>query len=244
MCNDDSIFTETGMIDNKCPNCNKNLESRPTRKTKCPNCSSFIYVRTRPLDKQQVLVTQKDAELLDAQRHIVASIHDGLIYDQNKIATITNDLKKKYGKQPSEIEVKVSYCEKDQIIHAKDWNWGLYRNARFQIAEFYRATGCIIKALKILFEVCYIDLNGPNNCGGIKNTPELLMEFPPFKPNPQGLAPFIIELINRIITFLSFDEEQCKNSFFEIAKETQIQITTPLSPNDAWMQLKPFLTFR
>jgi hypothetical protein len=29
----------------KCPNCQKPLEKKPTRKTKCPYCEQFIYVR-------------------------------------------------------------------------------------------------------------------------------------------------------------------------------------------------------
>ena len=132
----------------------------------------------------------------------------------------------------------MSFCEKDQITHAKDWNWGLYRNTRFQIAEFYRAMGCINKALKILFEVCYIDLNGLNNCGGMKNMPDLLKDFPPFKPNPQGLAPFIIDVINRIIEYLSLDMEQLKIKFLEIAKAVQLQISSPLKPSDAWLQFR------
>ena len=94
MRDDETILTEIGKIENSCPYCSENLPSRPVRKIKCPSCGAFIYVRTRPLDRQQVLVTQEDAKLIDEQRHIVASVYDGLIYDQKLMDTTRKNLKK------------------------------------------------------------------------------------------------------------------------------------------------------
>ena len=61
---------EIGEID-KCPNCQTKLEHIPTRKKKCEFCGKFIYVRTRPIDRKRVLVTEKEKEEIESlwQKH-------------------------------------------------------------------------------------------------------------------------------------------------------------------------------
>jgi len=39
----------------ECPNCHKILSKIPGAKTKCPHCDEFMFVRTRPKDKDYVL---------------------------------------------------------------------------------------------------------------------------------------------------------------------------------------------
>ena len=106
----ESIFTETGRLKNSCPYCGGGLEKRPTRKTKCPNCGEFIYVKTRPIDRQQVLVTLKDAELLDQQRHVTAGINDALVYDERAIEETRKNLAKALKRTPSDFDVKAEVC--------------------------------------------------------------------------------------------------------------------------------------
>jgi len=236
---DESILTAIGRLENTCPNCGVNLESRPSRKTKCLSCGAYIYARARPFDKQQVLVNEEEANLIDKQWQMVAGIHDALIYNQKALDTTRKRLLNELGRQPTENEVKAFVCEREQIAHAKEWDWGLYRNDRFQIAEFQRAAGRIGKALMLLLEVCYLDLNGPNNCGGMRESPDLLSEYPPFKPDPEGLAPAIIDLLNRIAVYLGLDLDHMRIQFIEIAGIGQSQINSPLSPRDAWEQLRP-----
>jgi hypothetical protein len=127
-------------------------------------------------------------------------------------------------------------------VHGSEWNWGLYRNDRFEIAEFQRAAGRVHKALPIYCEVCYIDLNGPNNCGGLREWPDLLKKHPPFNPDPQGLAPAVVERLNSLATFIGLDLHQTKMQFIEIAQKVQQDIRTPLKPDEAWNQLEPMLS--
>jgi len=51
-----------------CPYCNAQLDSMPTRKKKCPSCGKFILVRTRPSDRQRVLVTEEGARQFEEER--------------------------------------------------------------------------------------------------------------------------------------------------------------------------------
>jgi len=66
-----SQFTAIGNIDAICPYCGNRLEKKPGRKKKCPHCGNFIHVRTRPLDNQKVLVTEKQMEAINEQWGIV-----------------------------------------------------------------------------------------------------------------------------------------------------------------------------
>lgn len=43
----------------KCPYCQKELLKFPTRKTRCSYCDNFIYIRTRLLDRQRILVNKE-----------------------------------------------------------------------------------------------------------------------------------------------------------------------------------------
>ncbi len=62
-----SQFNEIGRLDNLCPNCEAPFATRPNKKTKCANCGSFVFVRTRPFDRQRVLVTESQALLLEME---------------------------------------------------------------------------------------------------------------------------------------------------------------------------------
>lgn len=66
-----SQFTAIGNIDAICPYCGNRLEKKPGHKKKCPHCGNFIHVRTRPLDNQKVLVTEKQMEAINEQWAIV-----------------------------------------------------------------------------------------------------------------------------------------------------------------------------
>jgi predicted RNA-binding Zn-ribbon protein involved in translation (DUF1610 family) len=58
-----------------CPYCGTRLDKKPARKKECPNCSKPIYVRTRPLDNQKVLVTEEQKEAVEEQWSIVNGSH-------------------------------------------------------------------------------------------------------------------------------------------------------------------------
>jgi hypothetical protein len=63
---------EIGLVDAICPYCSFALEKKPGRKKKCPDCGSFIYVRTRPIDRERVLVTEAQIAEIDRQWEIMS----------------------------------------------------------------------------------------------------------------------------------------------------------------------------
>jgi len=63
---------EIGFVDAVCPYCSSALEKKPGRKKKCPDCANFIYVRTRPIDGERVLVTEAQAAEIERQWEIMS----------------------------------------------------------------------------------------------------------------------------------------------------------------------------
>jgi DNA-directed RNA polymerase subunit RPC12/RpoP len=62
-----SSLQKIGDVESKCLYCGCTLEKRPVRKKKCTNCGNFILVRTRPSDRQKVLVTEQQVARIQRQ---------------------------------------------------------------------------------------------------------------------------------------------------------------------------------
>lgn len=153
-------------------------------------------------------------------------------YEEKKI------LKKRFGKEPSENDVKWGVFNKQLMEHSKNNDWGLYRNTRFGMAEFLRKEMKLKHALQIYLEVCYLDLNEPNNLGGI-NDSELLKEFPPFNPNHfTSLAPGIIYRVEKIVKKLELQNDEIKQLFIEHNKKIGQSLRLPLLPEQCWDKLE------
>jgi len=223
----------------ECPNCHKSLSKIPGARTKCPHCGELMFVRTRPKDNARVVVTKAEAEKIDEEWSIVAGTHDIFVAEKEEFAKEKEILRKRFGgKEPSDNDVRWGLLNKQLIEHAKNGDWGLYRNARFQMAEILRGEMKLKDALRTYLEVCYIDLNGPNNTGGM-NDPELLKEFPPFNPKDFSfLAPGVIDLIKRIVLKLKLDKDEIKQIFVEHNSRIEKSLRLPISAEKSWQALE------
>lgn len=90
--------------------------------------------------------------------------------------------------------------------------------------------------LQMYFEVCFYDLNGANNVGGMNN-PELLKQFPPFNPKDAFLAPAIIDSIQRIMRKLNISNDEARTIFVEYNSHIGKNLCLPLSPEEGWGSL-------
>lgn len=147
-------------------------------------------------------------------------------------------LRKRFGgKEPPDNDAKWGLLNKQLIEHAKNSDWGLYRNTRFQMAEILRKETKLKDALRAYLEVCYLDLNGPSNIGGMNN-PELLKEFPPFDPKESAfLAPGVIALIKKIMLESNLNKDKIKQIFIEHNSRLEKSLRLPLSTEKAWQSL-------
>jgi DNA-directed RNA polymerase subunit RPC12/RpoP len=160
-------FEAIGNTEATCPHCNHALDKMPGRKKKCPHCGNFMFVRTRPRDEQRVLVTEDQAEQIEEQWSIVNGTHGEYLAEKKRVSEEKARLAKRFGKEPSDNDVAWSMLNQDMMEYASQQNWGLFRNAKFQMAEILRKESRLEQALATYLEVCYIDLNGPSNMSGV-----------------------------------------------------------------------------
>jgi len=184
------------------------------------------------------LQTKAEADKIDEEWTIVAGTHDIFVAEKEEFAKEKEILRKRFGgKEPSDNDVRWGLLNKQIIESAKNSNWGLYRNARFQMAEILRGEMKFKDALKTYLEVCYLDLNGVRNVGGM-NDPEILKEFPPFDPKESAfLALGVIDLIKRIVLKLNLSKDEVKQIFIEHNSRSEKSLRLPISTEQAWSLL-------
>jgi len=147
-------------------------------------------------------------------------------------------LAEKFGKSPSDLDVAWAYLNQETIRHAKQRDWGLYRNTRLSMAAILEEHEKPAEALKFYLEVCYVDLNGPQNTGGIED-PELRVSLNvrDFTIEDAFLAPAVIDKIIEIILGLKLDENQVCQEFMLVAERNRRNLKLDVSPETAWHKL-------
>jgi len=148
-------------------------------------------------------------------------------------------LRERFGKEPADDDVRWGLLNKESIKHAKNSDWGLFRNVEFERAEIVYKRKQFKNALFFYLLICYLDLNGPNNLGGLKDDPSILRIYKPFDPKTGFTAPFIINRIKIIANKLGMTIEDIKKDFFhKDIQRTYKDLKLPLSPEDVWEKLK------
>jgi len=194
-------FDDVGNVEPVCPYCSKVLESKPARKKACPHCGKSFLVRTRPSDKEKVLVTEAQAEIIREQWSIVNGTHEDYLQKKADSERVREDLTERFGCKPPENDVKWVLLSEQQLDQVKKGNWGLYRCTLFDMAELLRGESRLKQALGTYLEVFYIDLNGPINLEGSR-------EFPPFSPERSIVAPGVVNRIHQIIKKLELSDPE------------------------------------
>ena len=226
-----------GNTDAVCPHCDQHLDKMPGRKKKCPHCGEFMFVRTRPSDKKRVLVTLNQAEQIEEQWSIVDGTHAEYLAKRNRITDEKARLAGRFGREPSENDIAWSLLNQDMMEYAAHREWGLFRNAKFKMAEVLRKEARFANALGVYLEVCYLDLNGPSNVGGM-STRELLKEFPQWDPKNNGmLAPGVLDRIIKTIRKAGTSRSDVETMFEERAAKLDKALRLPVSVRKAWGKL-------
>jgi hypothetical protein len=129
---------------------------------------------------------------------------------------------------------------KRKMEHAENMNWGLYRCVIFDMAELLKKENKFKYALELYLEVCYLDLNGPNNCGGHLDCEEVLKLFPPFDPQSEfaKLSPGVIERIINLKNKLKLSSKEIKKLFFYRGSVVFKALKLPLHFKDAWKKFE------
>lgn len=127
------------------------------------------------------------------------------------------------------------------IKEAQNINWGLYRNIRFEMAEFLKKEKKLKNALETYLEVLYLDQNGPANNESIKDNPEFLREHPPFDPKLASVAPGVIDCVRMILEKFKMKLNDVEKIFILHNKRIHVSLKTPITPDKAWSKIDPEL---
>ena len=114
---------------------------------------------------------------------MVNGTHAAYLAGKRRFADEKVKMAKRLNREPTDSDVQWSLLNQELLEHAKKRNWGLFRNTKVAMAEIFRKENRLSAALGGYLEVCYLDLNGPSNTGGVDDA-ELLREYPPW--NPKG----------------------------------------------------------
>lgn len=227
-----------GIEEAVCPYCGVELKKKPTRKKKCPDCNNYIFVRTSPLDKSKILITEDEIDLIEEQWAIYNGTYDDYLDQKKKFECDREKLTKKFGSTASENDVKWSLLNEELLSNVKNGDWGLYRNTKFALAKILVKEERYKDALLLYLEICYLDLNGPNNTGGMKDS-----HFPPFSIDMAFLAPGIVKKTSKMIKVLNLDKTEVENLFFRISNKLEKNLKLPVSPKKVWVRISNELSY-
>jgi hypothetical protein len=236
----------------ECPYCHNLLDKMPQAKKKCPHCKREIIVRTEPVEKKKILlredqVDEFEEKLQQTRCHkTIQRLLNNLNINATQFDQTKENLKMKIGREPTEKDVALEIVDNLGYYYFKNLDMGLYRNTILYKADIFKVSRDLRNALIMYLELCYIDSNGPNNCGSSKNDPELLKKYPPFNPNNSVdafLAPGILQYIQQINRELNLTKDQIKEIFYEHNLKVEKYMKLPLSVQEAWPILESGINF-
>jgi DNA-directed RNA polymerase subunit RPC12/RpoP len=229
---------QIGTTEPRCPYCSAELDKMPGRKKKCPACEHYIYVRTRPSDRQRVLVTEIQAAEIEAQWAARSSslnarrFVDDLEFEREKEA-----LASRFGSIPSENDVLWAIFNRASVTHVSNNDWGLYRNDRLGMAAVLESDQKRVQALEMYLEVCYLDANDPRNRGGMMHDRDLGLEFPAFTPESAVMAPAVVGRVKALADDAGWAATDLREAFLRVAEQVRSSLQVPLTPVQGWSKL-------
>jgi hypothetical protein len=225
---DKSKFSAIGNTEPLCPYCGHRFDKMPQRKKECPNCKKVFYSRTRPLDHQKVLVTSDQLNEVERQN----AINNGSFNERQQILynKTREDLSARFEKEPSYSDVTWGYLNREAQYMARRKDWGLYTNVISEQARFLEREGRRKEALIFYQKVCYLDVNGPENIGGLGND----INFPSFNPKTGLLIPGNVKLFFKLGDDLKLSADEIKTIFIENNTKVFKSLKLPVSPEMAW----------
>jgi DNA-directed RNA polymerase subunit RPC12/RpoP len=226
---------DIGSAEPICPYCGHRLDKMPGRKKKCPACSRHMLVRTRPSDRRRILIREDQALQIEEQWAIANGTHAQFLAARREHEAERNRLRARFGCEPSENDIKWAQVNDGLLRHATEFQWGFYRNDRLGMGDILKKDRRYLSALDTYLEVCYLDLNGPNNCS--TRDPAILREFPPFNPNDGMLAPGVLRYVQDMLKREGLSKNDAGARFLRIAAKVQRSLSLPVAPERAWERL-------
>ena len=237
-------YTAIGRADGVCPHCLAELPVWPTRSGPCPRCGAEILVRTRPLDRERVLVTEAEAEALEAQWELHRARGGGSplrpLLNEDELDEELASLRIRFGREPSPFDVAASLISHRAFEHLRRLELASFRDFALARAALLDQQGRFEEALAAYLGVCFLDLNGARNPPqqGQAGAPVRSADAANgFAPDHAALAPPVIARCIQIIAMLDQDEDAVRASFTAFCERQYQTLRAPQRPFETWARL-------
>lgn len=241
-------YTAIGRLDGDCPHCGAELPAWPTRSTPCPFCGGLVLVRSRPLDRERVLVTEAQAEVLEAQWELYRERGGGSplrpLLNEDELEAERASLSIRFGREPSPFDIASSLITHRAFEHLRRLELGSFRDFGLARASLFDQQGRLEDALAGYLGVCFLDLNGARNPPqyGPDGAPVRSAEAANgFAPDQAFLAPTVVARCVQIIATLDRDEEAVRAAFTAFCERQYQTLRAPQRPHEVWPVLADVL---
>ncbi len=211
-----------------CPYCRAPVAKIPKYKAICDRCGKTYYARERPGESGPALVTARQVAALDENRATQPR--------WKRLPTGTEAQEEgsyNWFWAHSSAEGQWRKLNRSVTQNAREGNWLLFRNGRFEMAEIRRKQARLREALDIYLEVWFFDLNGPRDAWGVSGA-RRIYESAPFNPGQGVITPIVARWVNRLGVRLELDRRQLEQRFAEVATRSYRAFEMPLPPAEAW----------
>jgi hypothetical protein len=237
-------YTAIGLTEGLCPYCRSELPAWPTRSGPCPRCGEPILVRSRPLDRERVLVTESEAEALEEQweLHRERGGHSPLrpLLNEEELEAEHAQLCVRFGREPTQFDVAASLITHRAFEHMRRLELASYRDFSLARAALLDQQGRADEALAAYLGVCFLDLNGA------RNPPRAPADGSPvrgaeaakgFDPDYACLAPPVVARCIQIIATLDRDEDDVRAALSAFVERHFLTLRPPMRAGEVWPPL-------
>jgi hypothetical protein len=211
----------------------------PARKKKCCSCGLFFLVRTSPVDRVKILISESDALIREHQWQAVSRLNALVRVAEHATSFPVNGFANGHGwKTTQGIFDQLLFVFESARKSAKSRKlWGIYRSWLWKIAETLELMGQYEKALKFSFQVYYLDQNGPRNAGTCDGNP---VEREAFDRQWAFELPAIRD--GCVMRFRKSGITLAKaNTIFTAANVEFVELSPPVGIREVWDKIGPQL---
>lgn len=232
-------FAAIGQLGAVCASCKGDLPRKPRAKAKCPLCGEFNFVRSRPHDRQVVLLSKADCRLVEEQWATINGTIDEHRARWDREERHRATLRERFAAEPSDNDVRWSILQEDLELSIRSGR-GPDRSTYFEMSEVCRKEKRWEDAASLLMAVCVLDLNHPAYHPPSDPIGRELWESRPAEMRlriESALAGGVIARLRTALGCCSRTHQEAARTLFPRIAERLIAPTMPVQSDDAWRHI-------
>ena len=192
-----------------------------------------MYVRTRPQDRVQVLLTEQDAQALEAQWHQYEDDKPQISpRPEHVLAPVRNALHKQFGRPPSEHDVLWRVFSDELVSFISSESWSLYTHVLFEMAELQLMQRRETAALDLYVQAVHLASNGP------RNIDRELVRAGYSRFSAPGVVPdSYLQRLIKAQRALGLSPKQLEVMYLDAATRASTELKLPLAAESTWRSL-------